>query len=55
MQTTYLWEDAGESATRMTLRNRGAPAGFAALPAALMRRANDADLRCLKALLAGQA
>lgn len=55
METTYLWEDAGEGVTRMTLRNRGEPAGFAALSAPLMaramRRANQADLRRLKTLL----
>ena len=55
MQTTYVWEDAGEGVTRMTLRNRGEPAGFAALSAPLvtraMRRANEADLRRLKDLL----
>jgi uncharacterized membrane protein len=57
METTYTWEDAGERATRMTLRNRGEPAGFAALSAPLisraMRRANEADLRRLKELLEG--
>jgi uncharacterized membrane protein len=57
METTYTWEDAGERATRMTLRNRGEPAGFAALSAPFtsraMRRANEADLRRLKELLEG--
>jgi uncharacterized membrane protein len=55
METIYGWEDAGEGATRMELRNRGEPSGFAALSAPLMaramRRANEADLRRLKALL----
>jgi uncharacterized membrane protein len=55
METIYSWEDAGEGATRMELRNRGEPSGFAALSAPLMaramRRANEADLRRLKALL----
>ena len=41
----------------MTLRNRGEPAGFAALSAPLvqgaMRRANRDDLQRLKALLEG--
>jgi hypothetical protein len=55
METTYSWADVGESATRMTLRNRGEPSGFAALSAPLlaraMRRANEADLRRLRELL----
>jgi hypothetical protein len=55
METTYTWEDTGGGATRMTLRNRGEPAGFArvAAPAmaAAMRRANRNDLRRLKAIL----
>lgn len=33
METTYLWTDAGEGATRMTLRNRGAQRGFAGVGA----------------------
>jgi len=55
METTYTFEDAGSGATRMTLRNRGEPAGFAkvAAPAmaAAMRRANRRDLRRIKAIL----
>jgi hypothetical protein len=55
METTYSFEDAAEAATRMTLRNRGEPAGFATLAAPIMaramRRANGQDLRRLKALL----
>ena len=57
METIYRWEDTGDGGTRMTLRNRGEPAGFAALSAPLvqgaMRRANRADLQRLKALLEG--
>lgn len=55
MQTTYTWEDAAGGATKMTLRNTGEPSGFAAVTAAVMtramRKANEADLRRLKALL----
>jgi hypothetical protein len=55
METTYAWEDAGDAATRMTLRNRGEPAGFAKVTApmmaAAMRRANRKDLQRLKAIL----
>jgi hypothetical protein len=55
METTYTWEDTADGATKMTLRNRGEPSGFAAVTAPVMaramRRANEADLRRLKALL----
>jgi Polyketide cyclase / dehydrase and lipid transport len=55
METTYAWADAGEGATRMTLRNRGEPAGFgkvtAPVVARAMRRANRKDLARLKAIL----
>lgn len=55
METTYTWEDASDGATRMRLRNRGEPSGFATVTAPVMalamRRANEADLRRLKALL----
>jgi ligand-binding SRPBCC domain-containing protein len=55
METTYAWEDAGNGATRMSLRNRGEPSGFAkvAAPAmaAAMRRANRKDLLRLKEIL----
>src|SRR6476469_2173919 len=55
METTYTWEDAGEGATRMTLRNRGEPSGFSKVGAPLvsgaMRRANAKDLRRLKEVL----
>jgi polyketide cyclase/dehydrase/lipid transport protein len=55
METTYSWEDAGDGVTRMMLRNRGEPAGFAKLSApmvaAAMRRANRKDLERLKAIL----
>jgi Polyketide cyclase / dehydrase and lipid transport len=58
METTYTWEDAGDGATRMTLRNRGEPSGFSKVGAPLvsraMRRANTKDLRDLKAVLEGR-
>jgi rhodanese-related sulfurtransferase len=55
METTYTWRDAGAAATRMTLRNRGEPAGFAKVTGSFMgpaiRRANSKDLARLKAIL----
>ncbi len=55
METTYTWEDAANGATRMTLRNRGTPRGFAMWLAPVMgmavRRANRTDLAALKAVL----
>jgi uncharacterized membrane protein len=58
METTYTWTAEG-AGTRMTLRNRGEPSGFARIGApmmsAQMRRANRADLDRLKALLEARA
>jgi hypothetical protein len=55
METTYSWAPAGDGATSMTLRNRGAPAGFAKVAAPLMAkamaRANRKDLERLKSIL----
>jgi uncharacterized protein YndB with AHSA1/START domain len=55
METTYTWEPAGDAATRMTLRNRGEPAGFSKVAgpamASAMRRANRKDLATLKSIL----
>ena len=52
METTYTWEPSGPDATRMTLRNRGEPSGFAkvgaSLMAAAMKRATSKDLAALK-------
>ena len=52
METTYTWEPAGVGKTRMTLRNRGTPAGFSKFVAPFMamavRRANQKDLALLK-------
>jgi uncharacterized membrane protein len=55
METTYTWRAAGDGSTRMTLRNRGEPAGFPRLAAPLMataiRHANRKDLSKLRAIL----
>ena len=55
METTYTWEPSGGDGTRMTLRNRGEPSGFAGLAAPLLeraiRRANRKDLARLKQVL----
>jgi len=55
METTYTWTPVDRASTRMTLRNRGEPAGFskvmAPLMAPAMRRANRKDLRTVKAIL----
>lgn len=54
METTYTWEDTETGATRMTLRNRGNPAGFTKIAAPMMqaatRRANRKDLERLRAI-----
>lgn len=55
METTYTWEATGTGRTRMTLRNRGNPAGFSRIVAPVMeramRRATSKDLSRLKAML----
>jgi uncharacterized membrane protein len=59
METTYEWDDVAPDSTRMTLRNRGEPSGFAGVAApmmvAAMKRANLKDLKRLKAILEAQA
>ncbi len=55
METTYTWHDMPEGATRLTLRNRGEPAGFAKVAAPVMAqampRAMTKDLRRLSEIL----
>ena len=55
METTYTWHDARAGTTRMTLRSRGRPAGFAKVAAPVMeramRRAMTQDLRRLSEIL----
>lgn len=55
METTYTWTDTPGDSTRMTLRNRGEPTGFARVGAPMMaramRRANRKDLQQLKRIL----
>jgi hypothetical protein len=55
METTYTWQAASDSSTRMTLRNRGEPAGFsrfaAPFMAPMMRAANRKDLAKIKEIL----
>jgi uncharacterized protein YndB with AHSA1/START domain len=55
METTYTWTPVDGSVTRMSLRNRGEPAGFSKIAAPVMavamRRANKKDLANLKRIL----
>jgi uncharacterized membrane protein len=55
METTYEWAATSDGSTRMTLRNRGEPAGFSRLigpfMARAMRRANRKDLAKLKSIV----
>ena len=55
METTYTWESVDENRTKMSLRNRGTPSGFARITEPVMtasvRRANQKDLVRLKQLL----
>ncbi|MFC5261829.1 SRPBCC family protein [Kribbella qitaiheensis] len=55
METSYEWSTEGADSTRMSLRNRGEPSGFAGLAApvmaAAMRRANQKDLDRLREIL----
>lgn len=55
METSYTWEPEDGGGTRMTLRNRGNPSGFARLARPVMelamRRATTKDLARLKEIL----
>lgn len=55
METTYGWEDTTTGGTRMTLRNRGTPSGFANIASPMMtramQRANQKDLDRIKQIL----
>lgn len=55
METTYTFEALGPETTRMSLRNRGRPAGFASIVAPVMasamNAANRKDLAAIKAIL----
>lgn len=55
METIYTWADGAGGSTRMTLRNRGKPSGFARIAAPMMaramRRANLDDVNRLKQIL----
>ena len=55
METTYTWSDTASGGTKMTLRNRGQPAGLSKLAspvlARAMRRANRKDVERLKRIL----
>ena len=55
METAYTWHELDPARTRMTLRNRGEPAGFSRLAAPMMeramRRATTKDLQRLKDIL----
>jgi uncharacterized membrane protein len=57
METIYTFEETRDGHTRMTLRNRGEPAGVSKLMtpmiATAMRNANEKDLARLKTILEG--
>lgn len=55
METLYTWKETTDGGTRMLLRNRGTPTGFARIMAPFLRiairRANQKDLAQLKQIL----
>jgi hypothetical protein len=55
METTYTWADAGDGATRMTLRNRGEPPRLLTpVVKRAVRRANGRDLERLRTIFERQ-
>jgi hypothetical protein len=58
METIYEWDDVAPDSTRMSLRNRGEPAGFSGVAAPMMglamKRANTKDLARLTVILESQ-
>jgi uncharacterized protein YndB with AHSA1/START domain len=59
METTYLFEKAGDNKTKMILINRGTPSGFSKIfspfMSMAMRKANNKDLALLKQIIEKQA
>jgi hypothetical protein len=55
METTYEWADTPTGGTKMSIRNRGTPSGFANIAAPMMtsamRRASQKDLARIKQIL----
>lgn len=55
METIYTWNVIDENTTKMTLRNKGNPAGFSKLltpfMAFMMRKANNKDLVNIKRII----
>lgn len=55
METTYTWTAINEQTTKMTLQNKGEPKGFSKLfapfMAAMMKKANNKDLKNIKQII----
>ncbi|UAL48153.1 SRPBCC family protein [Sutcliffiella horikoshii] len=58
METTYTWTAINTNTTKMTLQNKGEPKGFSKLfspvMATMMKKANEKDLKKIKAILENQ-